>query len=326
MLLSTTLRDSILNTRKVGVTPNRSLICTNAIRLVGTAFDGDTIDTNFWTKSRTGTGDVAINGEAELATGTTADSTVSLTSVRKGRFVVSNPMEFKSVCEWHTTAGADNVRRIGVYDDENGFFFQMNGTTFQVGYRYTATGTTSVLISSGSFNGDVTTFDPSTTRHKISIQYTNKSVYWFIDGQLLHSVSLTHSIAQGTMTFPIAIENNNSNGNTTDHSFHIIGAVINRLGNVATNPTSYFQSGTTTGTVIKRTAGLIRGIVISNVANNSDVTLYNGVTVAGDEIWSSGAMGSQTQPFSIDFFGLPFDDGLTLEIADAGCNVTIIYE
>lgn len=47
---------------------------------------------------------------------------------------------------------------------------------------------------------------------------------------------------------------------------------------------------------------------------------------SGTIIWSSGSMGANTVPFSIRFDSLSFFTGLTLVIATANCNVTVIYE
>jgi len=42
--------------------------------------------------------------------------------------------------------------------------------------------------------------------------------------------------------------------------------------------------------------------------------------------WNSGNQAAKTEPYNIDFYGLPFSDGLTLEIADSDADVLIVYE
>lgn len=65
---------------------------------------------------------------------------------------------------------------------------------------------------------------------------------------------------------------------------------------------------------------------MSGVAQNSRVIFYNNTAASGTILWDSGAMGAQTQPFSLDMGHLPFDIGLTLVISGANSNVTVVYE
>lgn len=94
----------------------------------------------------------------------------------------------------------------------------------------------------------------------------------------------------------------------------------------SSNPMSYYQSGITTGQILKYGAGNLHGLVISGVINNSVITLYDNISASGTIIWSSGAIGSQTQPFDLEFHNLPFSTGLTLVISGANSNVLVAYE
>jgi len=72
----------------VECTPMDEIRSVTPFRLVGAQFAGDTLDTNFWTSSL-GTGGVATVGGAQviLSTGTTANNSASIQSVRAGRYV-----------------------------------------------------------------------------------------------------------------------------------------------------------------------------------------------------------------------------------------------
>ena len=325
----TRMCDSIVETRCAGVSDNRNLKTSSSVRLVGTAFDGTTLDPNFWDGTVvTGTGAIAVDGEADLSTGATANSTAKLTSVRKARFVPGSPMEFKTVCEFHTAATANNVRQVGPYDADNGYYFKLDGTTFKIGSRTDKSGSAvDTEVSSGSFNGDVSTYVMDTAAHNMSIEYSAKSAYFIIDGVLIHKISLDHDDRPTAFTLPITIENNNTNDLGSDIEFHIFGAVIYRIGELLTSPTSDYQSGTTAGKILKYGAGLVHGLGISGVANTSVITLYDNIAASGTVLWASGTMSNKTEPFSLTFNkGLPFFTGLTLVIATAASTLTTLYE
>ena len=64
---------------------------------------------------------------------------------------------------------------------------------------------------------------------------------------------------------------------------------------------------------------------ISGTASSGSVSVNT--VAAGTVLWTSGSMGAQTQPFTIDFIkGLPFFTGLTFDIVTANSTVTIVYE
>jgi hypothetical protein len=56
------------------------------------------------------------------------------------------------------------------------------------------------------------------------------------------------------------------------------------------------------------------------------VTVYDQTTAATPIIWASGAMPNNTNPFAIDFKGMPFFTGLVVVISAQNANVTVIYE
>lgn len=322
-LAKVVISDSIMNTRSVGVSPNRALEVSSQVRLIGTAFDGSTLDANFWTETVTNGGTVVVNGEAELETNTTANGTAKIVTTNKARFLVGTPMAFRTVCEWNSVGDADNLRRIGCYDTDNGYFFQLDGTTFSIGTRTKSSGSAvDTLVNSGSFNGDETTFDPSTTRHKCQIQYTARAVYFLIDGALIHKVSLDHDNSPVTFTFPITVENINDNSNATDNKFHIVGSAIYRVGNLITNAQYYHISGNAATHILKYTSGVLQKIVFNNTSGTT-ITIYDNFAASGDVIGiittATGAIGSWD-------YNVPFSTGLTLVTVGNSLDATIIYE
>lgn len=310
----------------VGNTPNEEMKVITPYRLVGASFIGTTLDTNFWTAS-TGTGGSAsiASGQLTISTGTTADNVVSVASNRSARYIGGSANRFRCVLQAPDTGVADNTRRWGAFTSTDGCFFQITGTTFSIVTRKASNDT---VVSNGSFNGTITgsSITVTTGVHIYEIEWNNSRVYFFRDSILIHTVTATDATWTSTLTLPVRIENFNTGGSTTNVLLYIRSSVISRLGKESTQPTSKYQSGTTAGLVLKYGAGNLHGIVISGVANNSNVTLYDNTAASGTVLWSSGAMGAQTIPFPVPFWNKPFSTGLTLVIANANCNVDVVYE
>lgn len=301
--------------RHVWVTPTNSISVEPSSRLVGTNFDGQTKDPNFWTESVTGSGTVTQDGEIQLDTGTTANSTASYTSVRKARFVASSALKFQGVFKFVTAGTTDNVRRCGAYLPTDGFFFQLDGTTFSIGTRKNSTDT---LVNSGSFNGNIGPFfSPLTTKYyKFEIEWTPRGTFWYVDGQLLHKNGAGH--LSDLLTLPIAFESINDNGNTTDVAFDCLAVVIIREGSLHTNSTYKFI-GTNTTTVCKYGAGVLHNIV--NLDNAGSVTVYDNTAASGAQI----AIIDTAKALGTLAFDAPFSDGLTI-VSSGGAKITVIYE
>ena len=308
--------------RHVWVNPTNELNISPVPRLVGTAFEGATIDTHFWTPTITNAGTVAqTNGIMTLRTNTTTGATTKLVSGRRARFVAGSAMRFASGM-MSTTPYAGNTKRVGPYDDDNGFFYQMVNTTFSVGTRIN---TTDTLVNSGSFNGSLgATFTPTTgTYYKLDIEYNPLGVFFYINGKLLHSIMSAG--LSGTMTLPITMENNNT-AVDDDTSFNSMGAYIARYGELTTAPTTEYSSGTQAEVICKRGAGVIRGLVLGDITAGSIITLFDGLVATGTEIWSSGSSERKAVPFDIDFYNTPFNIGLSYSVTSAASNITIVYE
>lgn len=318
MKTETQIEDSQID-RYVGVTPLGEMKTIEPVRLVGTGFEGTTKNANFWTETPApfGSGTVTQTGQIILKTGTTANSTAAYTSVRRARKIPGTTMQFRSAVRFVTAGTANNKRAIGPYDANEGFFFQLNGSTFSVVARTGASDAN--IVSSGSFNGNLgEDYVMDTNIHRLTIIYSEISAEFYVDGKLLHKMFILTAPLTTTLTLPVRMENINSGGITTDVEYHIRFACILRFGKYkSANIYKYVAPGTTA--VLKYGAGHLDKVINTN--NAGTFTVYDAVAATpGTEIMvidTSKVLGS------IDF-DVDYSVGLT--VVSAGATCTVIYE
>lgn len=292
------------------------------IRLIGTTFIGTTLDTNFATATLANGGTATqANCQLIVRTNTTANGSAIIQSKRTARYNGGSANRCRGIIQLSDTGKVNNIKKWGCFSVTDGAYFKLSGTAISVNILK---GGAETSVALANWNG--TAFTVDTSIHSYEVYYTNSKVYFVIDDILRHTVSASAATWSDTTNLPIRIENTNSGNSATDTSIYCRVATIYRLGNLITQPTSYYQSGTTAGVVLKYGAGNLHSIVLSGIANTSTVTLYDNTAASGTIIWSSGSMGSQTAPFPIPLHGLPFYIGLTLVIANANSNATVIYE
>jgi hypothetical protein len=301
-------------------------------RVVGTAFDGTTIDPNFWTATASGAG--AANTQATnvltTASGTANNGYAQVISARRARFIFAHPMIYRGIIRIPDTTIALNTRRWGAFTVgvapavTDGFYFELSEAgALSVVRANTGTPTS---VASGSFNGDVTSYTLDTNSHAYEIHYYVMEARFYIDNVLIHTFTPTTANLSNNFSLPICWQSVNGAAGTTSGTMECWASTITRIGRDVTHPTYYRQSGTTAGVQLKYGPGAMHSIVIDNVAANSAVTLYDNTSAAAPVIWSSGSMGALTQPFNLDLHDVPYQTGLFLVIATANCDVVVIYE
>jgi hypothetical protein len=315
------------------MTPMGELRAVIPSRLVGTNFEGTTVDSNFWTATSSGTGASAAQtgGQAVLTPGTANAGYSRFYTVRRARYTGGSVLRFRSVIRLSEAGVADNTRKWGALYGASlptvtdGAYFQFSGTTFQV---VTLKGSSATAVSSGSFNGTLgTSYSPGSSVATYEIYWTNSKVYFVIGDEILHTVSATSTTWSETMSFYAFMDSVNSAAISVGTGLIYCRAMtIYRLGQLLTQPQAKYQSGTTAGLVLKYSPGNLHSVILSGISNNAVVTLYDNTAASGTIMWSSGSMGANAVPFALSFNGAPFSVGLTLVIATAAANATIIYE
>ena len=291
------------------------------VRLVGKTFAGSVKDTRFWTEAVTGTGSVAVNGEASLKTGETADSTVSYVSNRRARKVSGTHNIFRCLARLVTDPEVGNLRRVGAYDDDNGYFMEINGLTFSVGYSNPDDG--DVLVSSGSFNGhfgESVELDSSVFR--LTIDYHHAEVSFYLNHVLLHTIDCETCVLVHTGNLPLTMENVNSGGLDTDHELIIREASISRLGEFETSPTFAHISGDAATWVLKLGAGILHRVIYNNTFGTS-LTMYDDTEAVNDII---GIITTTQVAIGVWDYEVPFNNGLTIKTIGNSLDATIVYE
>jgi hypothetical protein len=302
-------------------TPIDELRVVQPYRLVGSSVIGSVVDPNYWTVTNENGGTTTNAGLITQATSVATNGSTIIQSNRRARYTGGACNRFRAIVA--LSAGvAGNIRRFGMFDGTDGAYFKLDGTTFYCSTIKAGTETSNVASTSWT---DSTTVPTLTNFNTYEIYITNNTVWFTINGTLVHTASFLTSTWSNNTSLTIRADNIKTSGDT-DPTTQVKVATIYRLGSDKTQPIYYRQSGTTAGVVCKYGTGNIEGLIISNVIQSANITLYDNYAASGTVIWSSGSMSAKTEPFGLDFKFIPFANGLTLVISGANCDVLLIYE
>lgn len=310
----------------VEFTPTEEMRTVTPFRLVGSAFSGSVLDTNYWIGSSGSTSGsvVPVSSQVILTTGSFSGGSSVLQSVRTGRYIGGASNKFRMVMRLPDTGTTGNTRRWGAFSSTDGAFFQLSGSSLSVVTRKAGVDTP---VLSGAFNGNLgSTYPLSTTVKTWEIYWTNSKVWFTVGGDLIHTVSASSDTWSDTLSLPVRAEDSaSSSGSSVNMNIRV--ATIYRLGSALSQPTSYyFPSGQTAGTNLKLGPGNLHSIVVNSVANTAVITLADSRGAATPVICTMVASNATTTPYTIDLKGLPFFNGLTLVVATANASATVIYE
>lgn len=308
------------------VSPLGEVLQQAPIRLIGQAFTGATLDTRAWaTSGIVGTGAATLSGDgtATLSTGVTANSAVILRSTKSARFMFGHANMLRYVIKTADAGATNNVRRIGVGDGVNELGFVISGTSFGIYYINNSV-LTDVL---SGFNGELgATLNHSSSAKALEIVYFTAGFWFFVDGQLLHSIvlsALSDPLVRN-LTLPLKMSNINSGGSTTNVSLSVWNSSVFRLGNDQQRP-NFANINTNTTTILKLGAGTLRRIIINtNGATNNIATVYDNTAGSGTLIATINTTAAVGGVFE---YNLDFSVGLTIVTATGtAANITVIYD
>ena len=308
--------------------PMSSLRTTDTTRLAGAAFSGSVIDSNYWVSgSVIADGNAAIGGGIiTLSSGSIADGSIKVNSLRNARYVAGRSNYFRGVLNNPSTTGAC-TKRWGAFDVNDGYFFEYSGSALSVANRKTGADS---KITSGSFNGNYgTIYTLDTLAHTYEIHWTNSSAWYLIDNKIIHKTSGSLLPLVASPHLKIGLECSNTGTNANANTLQCRVASIGRMGALTTQSTHKYTAGTQTGVLCKVGAGNLQSIIISSPETTSVVTIYDGVSASGSVIFAhTYTFGVQASvlPIQVDFKGIPFSTGLFYTVGTAAANVTMIYE
>jgi hypothetical protein len=306
-------------------TPMGEIRTVTPARLIGTNFEGTTIDAKFWTTNATGTAATIAQANAQLllTSGTSSGAAVTMYSVRRSRYVSGVGVRYRAVIQ--ASAGiANNKRRWGIgYGASlptitDGAWFQFDGTEFAI---VTCKGTTEAKVT--SFNGQLgATYTPGTSVKTFEIYWTNSKVYFVIGDVVLHMISASTATWANTMNFHIFADSLNADTIAASETLAIRVASIHRLGLMETQPIYYHITGAAATHTLKLGPGILHKIIYNNTTGTS-ITIIDNVTgstpVIGVITTATAALGSWD-------YSLPFNTGLMLTTVGDNLDATIVYE
>jgi hypothetical protein len=301
-------------------TPNDELRTTEPVRLVGTQFNGTTLDTNFWTSTLVANGTATVgSGILLLSTTTDSGSSASVQSVRNGRYIGASSNRFRSQIRLGDVTTTNNKRRWGLFTTgagSNGAFFEESSGSLSIVTRKNGSDT---AVASASWNGS-TTVPTLTNVNTFEIYVNNKRCYFVINGTLVHTVTSTTARYSENLCLPVRFENTNTGVGTVETLEAWTGTILGKSKTEVIY--KYIPSASTN--ILKYTAGKILKILHAGVAANT-VTVIDNFT--GSTPIMAVLNGQNNVPQYIDFGsdGCPFFTGLTV-VTTGTSGVTVIYE
>ncbi len=303
-------------------------------RLVGIPFEGTTIDTSFWTSAVSGAGaaNTQVSGMITTASGTANSGYAQMQSVRKARFVFGQPHIVRQIIRIPTVVVALNTRRWGSYvvtsapTPSDGFWFELSAAG-ALSVNAVNGGGAPTSVASGTFNGEAgTSYTVDTNAHAYEIHYYVFGVEFYIDNVKIHTITPTTANLSGLYSLNDTWASVNSASGTTSGTMEMWSTSITRVGREYTNPIAYcFANGQVAAQVLKRSAGIVRGVSIGQATNNAQIALYDAVT-ATNAIATWVVPNNSIIPVNMTGLDIPFYTGLTLAVSVQNAGLTVIYE
>ena len=306
---------------QVECTPMDALRVSESVRLVGSTFEGATLDTNFWTSTPVANGTAAVGSGILLLT-TTADSGSSsvVQSVRVARYIGAHSNRFRGQIRVGNVTTTNNKRRWGCFTTgagSNGAFFEESNGTLSVVTRRNNSDTP---VASASWNGS-TTVPTLTNVQTYEIYYTNQKVYFTIDGVLVHTVTATTDTWSHSKSFPIRFENTNTGVGSVETLEIWVGTIV-RFGGLETGPQYKHIIGAAT-TVCKLSGGNIHKIIVNTAGTLCTVYDQTSGAVPVIAIIDTNKTTGIIGPIE---YNCPFFTGLTIVTTGATTDITVVYE
>lgn len=190
----------------------------------------------FWTSTTSSGGTTtSTGGEGVISTSANASGSAQLVSTVIN-YYPGQVGWFNSAVRMSDAGSAGNVRRIGVFTvsgttPQNGFYYELNGTTLNA--VVVKAGTPTATASTSWSRAADAPFTLDANFHSFEIRYTANTVWFYVDNILRHRVSGTNAAITTTLDFSMVIQSINSSG-ATDRYIAVRNCGVGGFGNPAT--------------------------------------------------------------------------------------------
>lgn len=251
------------------------LVSTGSKTIVNSDHFGNGIDSGEWTTTTSGTGAIsATAGVGRFVTGTTANSSVTLIATQTWPYRPGSLTVFDTDVRMGDTGTTNNTRQWGMFTANDGYFFELSGTTFSAVNRSSVSG------APVDTKTTITAFTKDTSFHDYQIRFQKDYVAFIIDGVEYVALSNSSSTARtATLDLPISFGNVNSGGGTTNVTMDVREVSQSTIGQTdpeAGHPTYYAGAS---GTVAVSSTQRVVNIQAMSESNSGTVRIdIGGVT------------------------------------------------
>lgn len=287
----------------------------------------ETFNGDFWTQTNVGSGTSGhAAGELVIGTGITANSSAILESKDVNRQMAGTTQYAIIAGRLSDNGVANNKRRWGIFDANNGFFFELDGTTLYVVSRKAGIDT---RTAHANWNGPAKDlFDPATLLAKMNqynLFFGGMSMRWHVNGQVAHGFGAGVLDAPLTekLSLPFRFESVNSGGQTADAKQLWRGVSFHRVSPAQVSP-RHKRMSTATTTTIRSGPGTLRRVVVNKgLTSAGTVTLYDNTDASGDII-AILTIPVAMEPRAV-IYELEFNKGLTV-VTSLAFDLTIVVD
>jgi hypothetical protein len=301
------------------ISPLGNLKIALPIRLTGGKFEGGVFNNNFWTATTSSGGTTALQNNVLVMSTSSISSNgrCFVTFNKKARALAAYSNDIMIGAKFGDTGVANNIRRLGLFNSTDGFFFELSGTTFSL---VTRKGAIDTAIT--GFNGNVRPV-VDTNFHYYRIEYLCYKLFFYQDGELIHKTTNCATTLTNTLDLKIAFENLNINSLSSAQTLQIISAGVIRSGEQSITP-FYVNSISAETKTLKSTPGTLHEVVINRKGSGGAIlSLWDSSSAGGQSI----AVIDTTVNVGNLNYHLDFDNGLTYQTSSNNIgDVTIIYD
>lgn len=300
---------------------NENLKVSQMTRVFGDVFVGSSIDTERWDSSGTINSATVnlVSGCVQLSSGTNTAGSAVMRSVPVSYSPSGITSYFQAEIRLGDTGAASSRRRWGAFDSNDGYFFELNGTTLNIVSRKATVDTT---VASGSWTGTVPTLD--TNSHRYQIYWTSVYALFLIDRVVAHTLNITTTTLVLTPHLKLSFETTNI-GSSVTRLLEVRNPLIGRIGIPNSESLSHYCSTNETRT-LKIGPGKLHRMIIGDKGTLSGLLVVYDNTAGSGKILLSLDL-TQVVPDGVGAsLDIPFYLGLTYVTSGGNQRITFLWD